>query len=100
MHILVVEDDRALAGLLRKGLSEERHVVDVCHDGLDGLARAESDTYDGIVLDVMLPGLSGLEITRRLHAESRAFRAGNRCDADSSRTVRAGGVEVRAHAGV
>ena len=69
MHILVVEDDRALAGLLRKGLSEERHVVDVCHDGRDGLARAESATYDGIVLDVMLPGLSGLELTRRLRAQ-------------------------------
>ena len=46
MHLLVVEDDRSLADLLRRGLAQERHVVDVAHDGDEGLERAESDAYD------------------------------------------------------
>jgi len=69
MHLLVVEDDRAIAELLRKGLTAERHVVDVVHEGYEGLERAESGVYDAIVLDLMLPGLDGLEIARRLRAE-------------------------------
>jgi DNA-binding response OmpR family regulator len=66
MNILVVEDDRSLAGLLRRGLTQNRHTVDVSHDGSDGLERAETHGYDALVLDVMLPGLDGLEIARLL----------------------------------
>ncbi len=69
MHLLVVEDDRAIAELLRKGLTAERHVVDVVHEGYEGLERAESGVYDAVVLDLMLPGLDGLEIARQLRAE-------------------------------
>ena len=69
MHLLVVEDDRSLADLLRRGLTQERHVVDVAHDGDEGLERAESGAYDALILDVMLPGLDGLELARRLRAE-------------------------------
>ncbi len=68
MHILVVEDERRLAHLLRRVLLEERHIVDVAMDGPTGLERAASDTYDLIVLDLMLPGLDGLEVCRRLRA--------------------------------
>ncbi len=69
MHVLVVEDDRALADLLRRGLTQERHVVDVVHDGEEGLERAESGAYDALILDLMLPGRDGLEITRCLRAD-------------------------------
>ncbi len=69
MHLLVVEDDRALADLVRRGLTQEFHVVDVAHDGTEGLERAESGVYDALVLDLMLPGLDGLAIARRLRAD-------------------------------
>ena len=69
MHILVVEDDRALADLLRRGLTQEYYTVDVAHDGYGGLERAESGAYDAMVLDVMLPGIDGFEIARRLRAD-------------------------------
>ncbi len=70
MHLLVVEDDRSLADLVRRGLTQERHVVDVAHDGAEGLERAESGVYDALILDLMLPGLDGLAITRRLRADA------------------------------
>ena len=69
MHILVVEDEQRLAHLLRRVLLEERHTVDLAYDGNAGLNLALSDTYDVIVLDVMLPGVDGLEICRQLRAE-------------------------------
>src|SRR5579884_1652807 len=69
MHILVVEDEQRLAFLLRRVLLEERHTVDLAHDGHTGLDLALSDTYDVVVLDVMLPGLDGLEICRQMRAE-------------------------------
>ncbi len=69
MHILVVEDQQRLAYLLRRVLTEERHTVDLAHDGHAGLDLALSDTYDVVILDVMLPGLDGLEICRQMRAE-------------------------------
>jgi DNA-binding response OmpR family regulator len=66
MHILVVEDEQRLAALLRRVLSEERHTVDVAATGPDGLHMAGSDTYDLVVLDVMLPGMDGVEVCREL----------------------------------
>jgi DNA-binding response OmpR family regulator len=66
MRILVVEDDARMAELLRRGLTQDRHSVDVACDGLTGLERARSQPYDTIVLDVMLPGLDGLSVARRL----------------------------------
>lgn len=69
MHILVVEDEQRLAFLLRRVLLEERHTVDIANDGNTGLDLALSDTYDVVMLDLMLPGLSGLEICRQMRAE-------------------------------
>jgi two-component system response regulator MprA len=66
MRILTIEDDRHMAELLRKGLAEEGHSVVLAHTGPDGLALAEGGSYDVIVLDVMLPGLDGYEVARRL----------------------------------
>lgn len=68
MHILIVEDERKMAALLRRVLLEERHTVDLAHDGTGGLDLALSDTYDAIILDLMLPGLDGIEICREVRA--------------------------------
>ncbi len=74
MHILVVEDEQRLANLLRRMLAEERHAVDLAYDGRTGLDLALSDTYDLVILDLMLPDVDGLEICRqmRLHGIASA----------------------------
>ena len=69
MHILVVEDEQRLAYLLRRVLLEERHTVDLAHDGPSGLDLALSDSYDVVILDRMLPGMDGLEICRQIRVE-------------------------------
>ncbi|MDX6687936.1 MAG: two-component system, OmpR family, response regulator [Baekduia sp.] len=66
MRVLVVEDEIKMAGLLRRGLSEEGLAVDVAGSGEDAIIRAGATEYDAIVLDVMLPGISGFETCRRL----------------------------------
>ncbi|HVW10043.1 MAG TPA: response regulator transcription factor [Bryobacteraceae bacterium] len=71
MRILIVDDDEELAGLLSELLTREGFRVDMQHDGLKGLAAALSGGYDLMVLDVMLPGLDGFEILRRVRRESR-----------------------------
>src|ERR1035437_2271050 len=58
MQVLVVEDERRMAELLRQGLEEEGHSVILAMDGKEGLAMAESHAFDAIVLDVMVPGLN------------------------------------------
>lgn len=68
MRILVVEDDRKVASFLAKGLREEGYSVDVANDGDDGLLKAKVHEYDLLLLDVMLPGRSGLETVRELRA--------------------------------
>ncbi|HWW50453.1 MAG TPA: response regulator transcription factor [Verrucomicrobiae bacterium] len=66
MRVLIIEDDRAMAGLLQKGLEEEHHVVSSAPDGRTGLELATSYQFDVIVLDWMLPEMDGLEVARRL----------------------------------
>lgn len=68
MQVLVVEDEQRMAELLRQGLEEEGHSVVLAADGRDGLAMAESHAFDAIVLDVMLPGLDGFTVVRKLRA--------------------------------
>lgn len=69
MHILVVEDERKMAALLRRVLTEERHTVDLAYDGPTGLHLALSDTFDVMILDLMLPGLDGIELCRQVRAQ-------------------------------
>jgi two-component system, OmpR family, response regulator len=65
MRILVVEDELKLASLLRRGLLEEGHAADVARTGDEALWMAEAVEYDAVVLDLMLPGLDGVEVCRR-----------------------------------
>jgi two-component system OmpR family response regulator len=66
VRLLVVEDEVKMAGLLRRGLAEDGYAVDVAPTGEAGLARAGATEYDAVVLDLMLPGMNGLETCRRL----------------------------------
>src|SRR5262245_13588701 len=66
MRLLVVEDDPKMAGLIRRGLLEEGHAADVARVGDDAVWMAQAVEYDAIVLDLMLPGLNGFEVCRRL----------------------------------
>ena len=70
MQILVVEDERRMADLLKQGLEEEGHSVVVSGQGPEALSIAQHHSFDAILLDVLLPGLSGLDVARRLR-ESR-----------------------------
>ncbi|MCA1791600.1 MAG: response regulator transcription factor, partial [Thioalkalivibrio sp.] len=72
VRILVVEDDRKVASFLERGLREEGYSVDVAHDGEDGRLKAHVHDYDLLLLDVMLPGISGLELVRDLRAREKA----------------------------
>lgn len=71
MRILVVEDHERLAGLLRQGLREEGYAVDLAADGEEGFWLTEENAYDGIILDVVLPGIDGFEVCRRLRERER-----------------------------
>ncbi|WP_248959908.1 response regulator transcription factor [Sphaerisporangium perillae] len=66
MRVLLVEDERRLATLVKSGLSGEGFAVDLAHDGTEGLWMATENAYDAIVLDVMLPRLNGYAVCRRL----------------------------------
>ncbi len=66
MHILIVEDERRLAAVLRRILAEERHTVDLAYDGRSGYDSAASGAYDLVVLDLMLPEMDGITICRAL----------------------------------
>jgi DNA-binding response OmpR family regulator len=68
MRILVVEDEPRMADLLRQGLTEEGHAVVVAQDGSAGLSFAEGEAFDLLLVDVMLPGMDGFTIVRRLRA--------------------------------
>lgn len=68
MRLLLVDDESRLTTALRKGLTADGFVVDVAADGVEGLEQAGREAYDAVVLDVMLPRLSGYEVVRRLRA--------------------------------
>ena len=71
MHVLVVEDDIETARYLQKGLTESGHVVELVHDGADGLALAQDREFDALVVDRMLPGLDGLSLVETLRRKGR-----------------------------
>src|SRR2546426_9327159 len=66
MRILIVEDEQKMAKLLKKGLEEETHSVMLAHDGVEGFEISQTYPFDVLILDVMLPGMTGFEIVRRL----------------------------------
>jgi two-component system OmpR family response regulator len=66
MRVLVVEDERPLAGGLKRGLEQEGFAVDIALDGHEGLERATEGDYDAIVLDIMLPGMNGYKVCSAL----------------------------------
>jgi two-component system OmpR family response regulator len=68
VRVLIVEDEVKLAALVRRGLLEEGHAADITGSGEDALWMAQATPYDAIVLDLMLPGLDGVEVCRRLRA--------------------------------
>lgn len=74
MHILVVEDEKRLANLVKRALEEESHVVDVTYDGAEALDMAEATEYDLLVLDLMLPHMDGMEVCRRLRRDGNDVR--------------------------
>jgi len=71
MRILLVEDEKKLAGFIRRALKEDGHAVDLCHDGDAGLQRIGSEDYDAIILDLMLPGRGGLEVLGELRKQGK-----------------------------
>lgn len=71
MRVLIVEDEKRMAELLKKGLEEENHSVYLAFDGLAGLEMAEYYEFDAIVLDIMLPGIDGFEVARRLRRNKK-----------------------------
>jgi two-component system copper resistance phosphate regulon response regulator CusR len=71
MRLLVVEDEPKLAQYLHKGLSENGHVVDLAHDGIEGRRLATGGEYDLVLLDLMLPGVDGFGVLAAMRAEGK-----------------------------
>lgn len=70
MRILVVEDEKKVAGFIKKGLEEESYAIDVAYDGVEGEYMASINDYDVIVLDIMLPKKSGFDVVKDLRAKN------------------------------
>lgn len=70
MRILVIDDDRKITAALRRGLTYNGFEVEVANEGAEGLARARAIKPDLIVLDILMPGLDGLDVTRQLREDS------------------------------
>ena len=66
MRLLIVEDENDLRNIVKKRLVKEHYSVDACGDGLEAMAYIDMTSYDGIILDIMLPGKDGYEILREL----------------------------------
>jgi two-component system copper resistance phosphate regulon response regulator CusR len=71
MRILVVEDEKKVADIIERGLKAERYAVDIAHNGTDGWDLIEAYNYDLIILDLMLPGLSGTEILQQVRSKNK-----------------------------
>jgi len=69
MRILIIEDEKRLADSIKKGLEQETYAVDVSYEGTDGYGMALIQDYDLIILDLMLPGIDGMEICRKLRKD-------------------------------
>jgi two-component system OmpR family response regulator len=73
MHLLIIEDDTDTAGFLADSLARQGHSADVCHDGSSGLHLARKNHYDAMIVDRMLPRLSGLDVVKQLKAEGQVI---------------------------
>jgi len=73
MRLLVIEDEKNLAGIIKKGLEENGFVVELSHDGEEGLYMAETYDFDAVILDIMLPGIDGIEVLRRMREHGNAI---------------------------
>lgn len=69
MRVLLIEDDVKIAGFIEKGLREAGFVVDRCHNGLEGLEIGLQDVHDVAVVDIMLPGMDGLQVIERMRKQ-------------------------------
>src|SRR3989338_11450620 len=69
MRILLIEDERRISNVIKKGLTEEGFAVDVAYDGEEGQYLAESENYDLLILDIMLPKIDGLTICKELRVK-------------------------------
>jgi DNA-binding response OmpR family regulator len=69
MRVLIIEDEKSMAGLLKKGLEEENHRVSLAFDGRTGFELAQMYEFDAVVLDLMLPVMDGYEVARRLREQ-------------------------------
>jgi DNA-binding response OmpR family regulator len=69
MRILIVEDESAIAETIRDGLEEEHYVVDIASDGIQGSQFIRDKSYSAIILDIMLPGMDGIEICKRMRKD-------------------------------
>lgn len=70
--ILLIEDEAAVVNLLKRGLEEENYIISVAMDGLSGFDMATKHTFDALLVDIMLPGMNGIEICRKLRAQKVA----------------------------
>lgn len=70
MKVLIIEDEHKIANSIKKGLEQESYAVDVAYGGIEGYDLASTEDYDVIVLDLMLPGMDGITINKKLRAEN------------------------------
>ena len=70
MRMLVVEDEHKIANSIKKGLEQESYAVDIAYTGSDGFDFASTEEYDLIVLDILLPGISGIEVCKQLRSQN------------------------------
>jgi len=73
MQILIVEDDKKIANILRKGLLEENYSADIARDGEEALEKIYINTYDFIILDLMIPKIDGLTVCKKIRSENTAI---------------------------
>src|SRR3989338_9003732 len=71
MRILVVEDEHKIANSIKKGLEQESYAVDFAYTGTDGFDLGIGEDYDLIILDILLPGMNGIEVCRKLRQQNR-----------------------------
>jgi len=70
MKVLIIEDEHKIANSIKKGLEQESYAVDVAYEGIEGYDLASSEEYDVIILDLMLPGMDGITINKKLREEN------------------------------